>query len=123
LAEQRHSLLPPPKALPAALVREAADQLSRDSLKAPMLGLRTKSNGMSALLDDPERRLSGLLRPKLPLVLHAIILTEHSIGAPLPHPQARPRPRTAAQLLSIIPIVAMNSADSADERAESEPKP
>jgi hypothetical protein len=33
------------------LVRAAADQLSRDSLTAPMLGARTKSNGTSALLD------------------------------------------------------------------------
>lgn len=74
---------------------------------------------MTALLDDPERRLSGPLRPKLPLVLHSRILTEHSIGAPFPHPQARPRPRTAAQLLSIIPIVAMDIVDSAVVRAES----
>jgi hypothetical protein len=39
------------------LVRAAADQLSRDSLTAPMLGARTKSNGMSAFVGDPERLL------------------------------------------------------------------
>jgi hypothetical protein len=36
------------------------------------------------LSDDPEWRLLGPLRSKLPLVVHSIILTEHSIGAPFP---------------------------------------
>jgi hypothetical protein len=43
---RNHSLLPPPKALPVVLVRAAADQLSRDSLTAPMLGVHNKSNGI-----------------------------------------------------------------------------
>ena len=57
-ADQRQSLLPPPKAPPITSVRAAAVHSGRDSVTAPMLGVRAKSNGMSALLDTPERLLS-----------------------------------------------------------------
>jgi hypothetical protein len=40
-------LLPPPKALPIASVRAAVRYAGRGSMTAPMLGVDTKSNGMS----------------------------------------------------------------------------
>lgn len=49
--------LPPPKALPIASVRAAAPWRARNPINTAMLRVQRKSNGMSALSDDPERPL------------------------------------------------------------------
>ena len=54
-------LFPPLTALPIASVRAAARHAGRDSLTAPMLRVRTKSNGMSAWLDMYEPAVAGLV--------------------------------------------------------------
>jgi hypothetical protein len=68
-----NSLLLPPKALPLSSVRAAATHHGRDSLTPPMLGVQAKSNGMSALLDSPERRLDPISNHETDIRRHLCI--------------------------------------------------
>lgn len=60
-------LLPPPKALPVVPVRAATSSRGCDSVTTPMLAVCLKSNGMSAMSDDPVSPLLGANRLKLTL--------------------------------------------------------